>query len=193
MDEIIEIFGKRLKIVTDESDGIVYCYNKCVINNICYNMESCHRICEDAEGKMYRHFELVEIKGEKVMRRIKFRGKNAVTKNWYYGDCVHKLGKTYIVDVSSEYPVAVSEKTLGQFTGLHDKNGKEIYEGDVIKGKYETTHLIQYNEEECSYFAYRLPISEFSAKGHLDQDWINEYSKIVIGNIHDNPELMKGK
>ena len=58
MGEVIEIFGKRLKIVTDESDSADYCYNECAIHNICY--KGCYRcVCEDAEGKMNRHFEEV--------------------------------------------------------------------------------------------------------------------------------------
>ena len=146
------------------------------------------------------------------MREYKFRGKDVVTGEWKYGDLItlNVNDKTAYLIVTDDYAIVdkelkpwqiaftlnvdifmVDPDSVGQFTGLVDRNGNEIYEGDVIKGKYETTHLIRYNEEECSYLAYRLPLYEFSAKGHLDQDWINEYSKIVIGNIHDNPELLK--
>lgn len=129
------------------------------------------------------------------MRTIKFRGKRIGNGEWVYGDLLQGVsGDVYIV-ITHENGVTkyeVQNETIGQFTGLHDKNGKEIYEGDVIIGKYETKHLIQYNEKEGSCFAYRLPISEFSFKGHFNQDWVNACSKIVIGNIHDNPELKKG-
>ena len=60
MDEVIEIFGKRLKIVQDESDSADYCYDMCDIGSICYSVMIKKRVCEDAEGKMNRHFECVK-------------------------------------------------------------------------------------------------------------------------------------
>ena len=143
------------------------------------------------------------------MRTIKFRGKNTNKNEWVNGDLVvvedgmhnvvrakiitHCFTKSFQGGDFDHYSIStlVKPESIGQFTGLRDKNGNEIYEGDVIRGKYHTTHLIQYNEKEASFFAYSLPISEFSFRGHFYQDWINEFDKVVIGNIHDNPELLK--
>lgn len=60
MDEIVEIFGKRLKIVQDESDDARIC-EKCAVEDICYNVNGNHSLpfCRDTKGKAIRHFEEV--------------------------------------------------------------------------------------------------------------------------------------
>lgn len=134
------------------------------------------------------------------MREIKFRAKCCdlwvhgnlyIRKHEEFGDCAYIIGytekpSTTIVDIN----------TIGQFTGLHDKNVKEIYEGDIIRSfdsKGEPIiHYIQYDDEEAGFVA----VLKGSAKGDFGygrcyQQWITECEKEVIGNIHDDPELLK--
>jgi len=87
-------------------------------------------------------------------RIIKFRGKHINGYGWIYGDLVHNTfdGKKNIkigIHIKNIYPIEVIPETVGQFTGLKDKNGKDIYEGDVTNlnevvifenGSFKTTY-----------------------------------------------------
>lgn len=149
-----------------------------------------------------------------MYREIKFRGKNKVTNEWIYGGYYKHLKRTpcpigdsikdddYISLISTSgfsdwnmlKPVeyfAVDEKTVGQYTGLKDKKGIEIYEGDIIKVNKFTfdcekvpTELIVVYEVD----GFVLNKKDGSSNMGLYLSYAQDCK--VIGNIHDNPELL---
>lgn len=144
------------------------------------------------------------------MRSIKFRGKFVYANSdgrliWIYGslfqtDTLHNVGKAKIfktVTYDGNTDITDNEVilgTVGQFTGIVDRNGVEIYEGDIIqtydsKGK-PILHEVYYLENEAR-FATKLIGYENLNEGSLTQKWINELDFEVIGNIFDNRELLQ--
>ena len=121
-----------------------------------------------------------------MSREILFRGYSTAYRKWFYGDLLHCSDGLRISNEESF--VAVSEKTVGQFTGLTDKNGKKIFEGDIVSfvdyDKLVFVGVIEY-WKEVAMFVVRF---KHGANSFID----SRLSKIeVIGNIHDNPELLK--
>lgn len=116
------------------------------------------------------------------MREIKFRGKRLDNGEWVYGDLHIRTALIHIhPDLGGK--VFIDPDTVGQFTGLLDKNGREIYEGDI----YRFDHPDSINEVSYS-MGGGFAGFDFSP---AFTDW-NQLTNIeVIGNIHDNPELLK--
>lgn len=146
------------------------------------------------------------------MREIKFRGKCLESDTWIYGSLFNSIWRKsadgsrvcYIfpdnmldddngggdcwedfAEVAEQYEVAPA--TVGQYTGLKDKNGREIYEGDIIGGsngsingwEWPFKSEIKWNDEECG---FNTP-----TWGYMDST--HYYN--VLGNIYDNPDLLK--
>ena len=130
------------------------------------------------------------------MRTIKFRAKN-LDGEWVYGFYVEEERQTlngfekkhFIVNDGYAY---VKSETVGQFTGLYDKNGMRIFEGDIVDAWSAGGHLpngiIKWGEGIAGFFI--MP-PKYNAVWHLVGDNENKETLVVIGNIHDNPELLK--
>ena len=133
------------------------------------------------------------------MREILFRGYSTAERMWIYGDLSHTTDK--IVHISNENCfIGVKPETVGQYTGLTDKNGKKIFEGDIVATKYKLgrggyyVFEVYYNENLCQ---FALTINSGSYTKNKQYDWLQltelKANKIeVIGNIHDNPEFIGG-
>lgn len=133
-------------------------------------------------------------------REIKFRGKRIDSKEWVYGVPVKSnygisiVSTIYHVDCA-EYNVdefSVIPETIGQFTGLLDKNGKEIYEGDLLD--CDPSPQLPENPIKVGwsnkYASFVLNKSGW-AYSHYFGEALNPEDCEIIGNIHDNPELIK--
>ena len=131
------------------------------------------------------------------MRDILFRGKRVDNGEWLYGSFIPALCELLYGDKpfgktrKERLMVEVDRKTVGQYTGLTDKNGKKIFEGDILEGDLEDSldPGAKWRSEiiwgkfgwNCKGNKISLPMDEYDIR-----------EGEVIGNIHDNPELLKG-
>ena len=122
------------------------------------------------------------------MRTIKFRAQDIASNKWLYGDLRHHKDDVCIFEQGGTKGEQVKRDTVGQFTGLRDINGKDIYEGDILD--------VNYADEE-SYLEVRFVrgVFAFLWNGDLDDEFpcnapTHEWAK-VIGNIYDDPKLLK--
>lgn len=119
------------------------------------------------------------------MREIKFRGKRLDGKGWAFGHLVKMWGEWHIIDWNDENTAyAVDPDTVGQYTEQKDKNGKEIYEGDILQDEMGYQCKISYLEATL--------YGDFG-KGFEPQYFSEGLHKacIIVGTIHDYPELLK--
>lgn len=130
------------------------------------------------------------------MREIRYRGIGIAERKWVFGSLWFDTrdGATLIWSEELKYWVRVDPATVGQYTGLKDEHGKEIYEGDVIRSPLSEDktrpHRIFYHTGNAAFMGALVDRKELCYL-RLDQDWIYKFGKEVIGNIHDNPELLK--
>lgn len=127
-----------------------------------------------------------------MKRIIKFRGRDLKTGEFVFGDLETRPKEDFMVihqyheDGSYKSQVKVDPETVGQFTGLLDKNGREIYEGDLFSLDGLMTMVVY--EPENGYYCLRMSDNEHWMLP-LDRR-ITEYYE-VISNIYDHPELLE--
>lgn len=158
------------------------------------------------------------------MRTIKFRGKRCDNGEWVYGyyamlrnefkewHCImteKDASENYIKDCNGYNMLytPVNHNTVGQFTGLYDKNGEEIYEGDILrypaKDKYHEENFVSFevfwHDNDCAdnHVGWQIDRRHFHGCicGTFDiSTFLPRYTKkmVIIGNIYDNPELLEG-
>ena len=122
-------------------------------------------------------------------REIKFRGKSLHTGEWHYGSLMQVSEDACYIHEPGTAGFFTDTETVGQFTGLYDRNGKEIYEGDIVRiydGERCFNIVVKWSKEAMAFMACycdgnQSPLSWFS-------NLLSRTHEIeVIGNIYDNP------
>ena len=123
------------------------------------------------------------------MREILFRGKQEDNEKWVIGYLSSKHTITIQTPCGHMDEIVICADTVGQFTGLTDKNGKRIFEGDVAK-------VLQGKDKDIAYVGFEngafmlYPKTGNIYERTLWEYWYNDWDVEVIGNITDNPELL---
>ena len=126
------------------------------------------------------------------MREILFRGKHTNTDEWIHGSLVLS-GKNTLIYPNNGYGLQfVVPETVGQYTGMRDKNGVRIFEGDIVTGLFlfgmQIKSVVAFKEGAFGLEWNRGNVEEFSAFTSICNVVFE-----VIGNVHDNPELLEGE
>lgn len=146
------------------------------------------------------------------MREILFRGKRVDSGEWVEGNFIKdNWGDTYgeliygilqdreaPAGLAGWIPKRVLPETVGEYTGLTDKNGKKIFEGDILQDKFGQIKIVDYSDEWGAFrtcFVRALNdegkiVATVGGASFVGTIW-RKYE--VIGNIHDNPELLEEK
>lgn len=140
------------------------------------------------------------------MRDILFRGRRRDNGAWIYGDLRHwHNGEIAIVGLTnttnSIAGYEVDHATVGQFTGITDKNGKNIFDGDVVEVRTQDTgelrraeirfgEFADINSDEECYIGFYIAFDGVTTTAYQLKEYTNFVE--IIGNIHDNPELLEG-
>lgn len=101
-------------------------------------------------------------------------------------------GQTSIKNDAFQHMMTVDPETVGQYTGLTDTNGKRIFEGDIIqlgRGGFSNRGVVIYSENNTRYGI--IDVKNECNFSFLHEPFVRDYRIKVVGNIHDNPELLE--
>lgn len=120
------------------------------------------------------------------MREIEFRGRD-IAGNWHYGFPMVFSEDFATITKPFENNKTIEIKTLGQYTGLKDKNGTKIFEGDIVKGLYlkNSNNILNVSG------VVKYDLDRFRIMGQYALNLLEVSQCEVIGNIYDNPELLE--
>ena len=127
------------------------------------------------------------------MREIKFRAWDLKTKKMHTAENINFCGrKTVTVQYNPVKKICLDSAILMQYTGVKDKNGVEIYEGDIIRGhtgRYKVDCVVRWSSGNCGFIA----VPTITERTYLCLNPGSTKSYEVIGNIYENPELVSNE